>query len=69
MQDRRSQGKGGGVDLRGWSSKITIDNYMLGLSLMGPPWLMLSAPEGKARGSGQWPLNHTICLFVPIKEA
>ena len=46
----------------------SIPNLM-GLSLMGPPWLALSTCEGKAKGSGPWPLNHINCLFVPIKEA
>ena len=36
---------------------------------MGPPWLALSTSEGKARGPGPWPLNHTNCLFIPLKEA
>ena len=52
----------------GKKTKIII-NIVLGLSLIGSPWLTLSTPEGKARGSGPWPLNHTIRLFVPIKEA
>ena len=40
---------------------------LLGLSLMGPPWLAFSTSEGKTRGPGPWPFNHTICLFVPFK--
>ena len=41
---------------------------LLGLNLMGPPWLALSTSEGKAKGLEPWPLNHTNCLFVPINE-
>ena len=35
---------------------------ILGLSLMGPPWLVLSTSEGKVRGPRPWPLNHTNCM-------
>ena len=36
---------------------------------MGPSWLALNTFEGKVRGPGPWPLDHTNYLFVPIKEA
>ena len=39
---------------------------LLGLSLMGPPWLVLSTFEGKARGLEPWPLNQPI-VWVDLK--
>ena len=38
---------------------VWFESSMLGLSLMGPPWLTLNTFEGKIIGSEPWPFNHT----------
>ena len=40
--------------------------FLLGLSLMGPPWLALSTFKGKAKGPEPWPLNQPI-VWVDLK--